>query len=140
MGTIKGKLEAAFTLNKNTCYFMRTGKCSLNLVDNYYVSSNVKTAPGDLLYCPRLYRAMCQREKNRAILINPCECGHVEVLSGAQRACIASQKRLLLTVHTADESAENPKELCQVCDGQLSFEEKNTGGARIVTIRARIEV
>lgn len=136
MGVVKGNLEVAIKLSKATCYFMRTGKCSLSLVNDYYVATSTKTAANDLLYCPRLYRAMCNRERGKAIAITPCECGHAEVVSGHQRACIASQKRLPLAVRAAEEES---KPSCPICDGQLTFEEQNTGGARIVTIRAVID-
>lgn len=136
MGVVKGNLEVTIRLSKSTCYFMKTGKCSLNLVDDYYVATSTRTAAGDLLYCPRLYRAMCNRERGKAIAIIPCECGHAEVVSGHQRACIASQKRLPLAVCAAEEES---RPFCPVCEGQMTFEEQNTGGARIVTVRAVID-
>ena len=81
MGAVKGMLEVTLSLNKSTCYFMKTGKCSLNVVADYAVSGFTKTAPNDLLYCPRLYRAMRSGERMKPILIIPCECGHAVVLS-----------------------------------------------------------
>ena len=61
MSIVKGTIEANITLSKSTCYYMKTGKCSLNLVSDYYISAQTKTAANDLLYCPRLFRAMSNR-------------------------------------------------------------------------------
>lgn len=133
MGVIKGQLETTISLNKSTCYFLRTGKCSLNIISDYYVASSTRAAPSDLLYCPRLFRAMCNRERAKPVTIVPCECGHVEVVSGQQRACIASQKQIEIAVEIANNS--NTRECCKVCGGQITFEE-NSGGDRIVTINA----
>ncbi len=135
MSIIKGKLEVTLSLSRSSCYFLKTGKCSLNVVTDYYVSPDVKTAPSDLLYCPRLYRAMCHKEKDRPLAIIPCSCGHAEVASGAQRACIAAQKGLTLSLKAEGEV----RDTCKVCGtDQLTWEE-NSGGNRIVTILARVE-
>lgn len=115
---------------------MKTGKCSLNVVADYAVSGFTKTAPNDLLYCPRLYRAMRSGERMKPILIIPCECGHAEVVSGNQRACIAGQKGLELAMEAADPDVS--KESCCVCGGQITFE-KNSGGNRIVAVKAVIQ-
>ena len=136
MGVIKGQLETTISLNKSTCYFLRTGKCSLNIISDYFVASSTRNAPSDLLYCPRLFRAMCNREREKPVTIIPCKCGHVEVTSGQQRACIASQKQIEIAVEIADNS--KAQECCTVCGGQLTFEE-NTGGDRIVTIKAIVK-
>ncbi len=136
MGVVKGMLEVTLSLNKSTCYFMKTGKCSLNVVADYAVSGFTKTAPNDLLYCPRLYRAMRSGERMKPILIIPCECGHAEVVSGNQRACIAGQKGLELAMEAADPDVS--KESCCVCGGQITFE-KNSGGNRIVAVKAVIQ-
>ncbi len=134
MSIVKGTIEANITLSKSTCYYMKTGKCSLNLVSDYYISAQTKTAANDLLYCPRLFRAMSNRERMKPILITPCECGHAEVVSAHQRACIASRKGLSLAVKAAN---DDTKEACRVCDGQVTFEE-NVGGERIISFRAII--
>lgn len=134
MGVIKGKVEASITLSKATCYFMLTGKCSLNIVSDYYITASTRTAANDLLYCPRLYKAMCNREKMKPIAITPCDCGHAEVISGHQRACIASQKHLELTVKPA---GPEQKENCPVCDGQIKFEE-NSGCNRLMNLNISV--
>ena len=77
------------------------------------------------------------KEQDKAITIAPCECGHAEVVSGHQRACIAARTKMPLAVRAAPESDERP--FCSVCDGQITFESKNTGGIRIVTVKAVIE-
>ena len=69
----------------------------------------------------------------------PCECGHAEIVSGAQRACIASQKRLQMRVSFEGDTCYD---LCPVCGRQMTFDEENAmnqGGARIITLRAVIE-
>ncbi len=139
VGVIKGNLEATITLGKNSCYFMRTGKCSLGLVGDFFLSGGAKIGQADLLYCPRLYRQMCGSDKNKPVEIVPCECGHAEVVSGHQRACIASQKRLEVLVQA---TGDEVRALCPVCGRQMTFEEEeaaNQGGTRIVTLRARVK-
>ena len=101
MGAVKGKIEASITLSRSTCYFMRTGRCSLDIVTDYYVATSTRTSANDLLYCPRLFRAMRNRERMKPISVTPCECGHAEVVSGHQRACIASRENLELVIQPA---------------------------------------
>lgn len=127
---IKGKVEASVSLSKATCYFMLTGRCSLNVVTDYYIATSAPTAANDLLYCPRLYRAMCSHERMKPIAVTPCECGHAEVISGHQRACIASQKQMMLTVKP---SGPKNKKDCPVCSGQITCDE-NSGTNRIVSL------
>lgn len=134
MSIIRGKVEVTINLSKSTCYFMRTGKCSLNVVSDYSLSAGAKLAPNDLLYCPRLYRAMKNKEKMKPIAIIPCECGHGQVVTGQQRACIAGQKKLELNMCAAGDTIE---QTCNVCGGQMTFDE-NIGGQRIVTVRALV--
>ena len=132
---VKGKIEAVVTLSPSTCYYMQTGKCSLNVVTDYYISTSTRCAANDLLYCPRLLRAMRNRERLKPITVTPCECGHAEVVSGHQRACIASQKALELAIQPAK---AKPKSDCTVCAGQLTFE-KNSGGHRLVKLKIRMK-
>ncbi|MBQ3133709.1 MAG: hypothetical protein IJC17_05510 [Clostridia bacterium] len=139
--TIKGILETTIQLGKTSCYFMKTGKCSLSLIGDFYLSPSVRLTPSDLMYCPRLYQQMQGKDKNKPINIVPCECGHAEVVSGPQRACIASQKRLPVPVAAAGEGEETYP-LCSVCGSQMTFDESDVsqvGGVRIVTVHAVIE-
>lgn len=131
MSRIKSKIEAVVTLSPSTCYYMKTGKCSLNVVTDYYVSASSKTAANELLFCPRLYSAMRGREKMKPISVTPCECGHTEVVSGHQRACIASQKGIEMSISLA---AKKPKANCPICGGQLTFE-KNSGENRFIRLK-----
>ena len=138
---IKGILETTIQLGKSSCYFMKTGKCSLSVIGDFYISPSLRLSPSDLLYCPRLYHQMLGKEKAKAINIVPCECGHAEVVSGPQRACIASQKRLPVPVAAAGEGEETYP-LCSVCGSQMTFDESDlsqVGGVRIVTVHAVIE-
>ena len=137
MRVIRGNLEATITLSKSTCYFMKTGKCSLHFIGDHFVSPTNKVAANDLLYCPRLYRSMQNKEQEKPITILPCECGHAEVVSGHQRACIAARTGLPVAVQVAPDREDRP--FCSLCDGQITFESKNTGGIRIVTVKAVIE-
>ena len=137
MSIIRGNMEATITLSKSTCYFMKTGKCSLHIIGDNYMSPTGKISANDLMYCPRLYRSMAHKPQEKPILIYPCECGHAEVVSGHQRACIAARTGLPLSVQAVPERDE--KAACSLCDGQITFESKNTGGIRIVTVKAVIE-
>lgn len=49
MSTIRGKLETTISLSKATCYFLKTGRCSLNVVTDYYITPALPASPGDLL-------------------------------------------------------------------------------------------
>lgn len=135
MSVSKAKIDLTIKLNKNTCYFMKTGKCSLNLVDAFSVSASAKVATNDLLYCPKLYKTMCtKKEQMRPITVALCECDHGEVLSGHQRACIASQRPVPLPVRA---SSSEIRPTCSVCGGQMTFDTvTNDSGARIVTVNA----
>lgn len=135
MSVSKAKIDLTIKLNKNTCYFLKTGKCSLNVVDAFAVSGSVKVPTNDLLYCPKLYKTMCtKKEQMRPITVALCECNHGEVLSGHQRACIASQRSLPLQVRAANEEI---RPTCSVCGGQMMFDTvSNDTGARIVTVNA----
>ena len=121
---------------------MKNGRCSLDLIQDFSLLPAVKSAPSDILYCPRLYRTMKTRKKDRkerTIRVIPCECGHAEVVSGLQKACIASQKGLQLTVEMAEDECAD---LCPVCGRQMTFDEENAmnqGGARIMSVRAVIQ-
>ena len=90
MSEVRGVLETTILLNKNTCYYMKNGHCSLDLINDFSLIPGIKSSPSDLLYCPRLLRQMKARKKdrsNRTIKDVPCECGHAEVVSGLQKAC-----------------------------------------------------
>ncbi len=136
MGMIRGKVETIISLNKSTCYFMKTGKCSLNVVKNFAASDTTPNAANDLLYCPRLLQTMLESDKPLPVSVIPCDCGHAEVVSGHQRACIADQRQLELEFVSAE---KDQKPACCLCEGQLSFDE-NAGGLRIVTVRAVIDM
>ena len=131
----KGMVDLTIRLNKNTCYFLKTGKCSLNVVEDFSISPSTKLSTGDLLYCPKLYKTMrTKKEQMRPITIALCECGHGEVLSGHQRACIASQRNVALPIRAADEEL---RPACSVCGGQMTFDTvENDSGAHIVTLPA----
>lgn len=137
MGVVKGMLEVTLSLNKSTCYFMKTGKCSLNVVADYAVSGFTKTAPNDLLYCPRALPRDAQRREDET---NP---DHPLRMRARLRWCLeisgpasAGQKGLELAMEAADPDVS--KESCCVCGGQITFE-KNSGGNRIVAVKAVIQ-
>ena len=136
MGMIRGKVETIISLTKSTCYFMKTGKCSLNVVKDFSMWDSIPSAANDLLYCPRLLQTMLESDKPLSVSVIPCDCGHAEVVSGHQRACIADQRDLELEFVSAE---KDQKPACSMCEGQLSFDE-NTGGVRIVTVRAVIDM
>lgn len=134
MGIIKGLVEACVSLNKSNCYFMRTGRCSLNLVGDFYLSPGTRIARNDLLYCPHMYRTI-QKKKARAITVVPCRCGHAEVVSGAALTCIASRTKKPLVLNISEEM----KDACPVCRQQLSFIEQKES-PQILTLRAEVRV
>ena len=142
MAEERGMIEATILLNKDTCYFMKSGRCSLDMVDGFSMIAAVKSNPSDLLYCPRLYKAMQSArkgKKERTVKCTACECGHAEITSGAQKACIASQKNLTIYL---DIDKEKCLDLCAICGRQMTFEEEsamNQGGARIVSIHAAVD-
>ena len=135
MSIVKGTVEVTLNLNKSTCYFLRTGRCSLSIVRDFSISSSssCKIMQNDLLYCPRLYQLM-KSHKSKPIVIIPCQCGHGQVVSGQQRACIAGQKRLELEMKAEGDTIEPA---CRFCTGQMTFD-GNAAGQRIVTVRALV--
>ena len=133
MSIIKGTVEVTLNLSKSTCYFLRTGKCSLSVVRDFAMSAPGKISKNDLLYCPRLYQSMKNRN-SKPVTIVPCQCGHGQVVTGQQRACIASQKRLELELKAEGDVIEPA---CSFCTGQLTFE-NNPTGPRVVTVRALV--
>lgn len=135
MDTVKGTIEATIQLTKANCYYMNHGVCSLSLIDDLYISNTERLAQNDLMYCPRLYKMMLTKEKDKAIPAVPCNCGHVQILSGHQRACIAERKDLLLSLKVEDD--KEPRALCTVCGGQTTLHSKEATGKRILTLRVR---
>ena len=132
MDAPKGTLEVTIDLNKNTCYFMKTGKCSLNVVEDFTCSSG-KIGTSDLLYCPKLYKTMKSKKENmRPVSVAICECGHAEVISGHQRACIAGQRGISIPIRATEEEM---RPACAICGGQMTFDAADSG-ARIVTVNA----
>ena len=137
MGIIRGKMETTISLSKSTCYFMKSGKCSLTVIGDHFVSPGGKLAANDLLYCPRLYKTMQAKTQEKPVVILPCGCGHAEVVSGHQRACIAARTGMSVPAQIPAEWEE--RTACSLCDGQITFESQNTGGIRIVTIKAVVD-
>lgn len=129
----KARIEATVLLTKNTCYFMKTGKCSLGLISDFEFSGG-KIAQNDLMYCPKLLRAMRSKEKLKPITLTPCRCGHGQIVSGQQQACIASQCGFPVVVQPADDDV---LENCDVCGGQITLEQ-NLGGQRIINLIAMV--
>ena len=136
MGTMRGRVETIISLSKNTCYFMKTGKCSLNVIKDFSVSDLTVPAMDELLYCPRLLQTMRAADKPPVVSVIPCECGHAEVVNGHQKACIAEQMDLELEFVDAE---QDEKAACSLCEGQLSFD-GGVIGRRIVSVRALIDM
>ena len=133
MSFIRGNLDVTIALSADTCYFIRTGKCSLSIVTDYAIALETKTTAADLLYCPRLYRAMRNRESMKPITVTPCECGHAEVVTGHQRACIASRLGMEMDIYAVGKTC---KDACRVCDDRADSD--TAGGDCIVTLKAKV--
>ena len=134
MPTKRARVEVTVSLSKSTCYFMKTGKCSLNLISHLSAPS-ARPAPSELLYCPKLYRSMLEKERGKPVTVALCQCGHGQVIAGHQRACIAGQKGLPIELRAVDEEVQPA---CDVCSGQITFDQ-NVGGQRIVSVKAVIK-
>ncbi len=132
MDTVKGSIEATIQLTKANCYYMTNGVCSLSIVDDHFISTNERLPQNDLLYCPRLYKLMTGKDKDKTVRATPCNCGHVQILGSQQRACIAERKNLVLPLEIKDDQKE--KALCPVCGGQTSLQGKEDAGKRILSI------
>ena len=136
MSSVKGTLEATVLLKKTTCYYMKTGRCSLDLVGDLSMAPSVKSAPDDLLFCPRIYQSLKARGRDRAVKVVSCRCGHAAVTAGHQRACVANRTGLQVTVEV---DGEKCYDLCPVCGRQMTFDEEEAmknGGTRIVSLKA----
>ncbi len=134
MDAVKGTVEATIQLTKANCYYMTHGVCSLTLVDRFFVSQD-RVAQNDLLYCPKLYQQMLDPDKDKPVPAVPCNCSHVQILSGHQRACIAERKGLVLSLKIEDDK-EAPA-LCAVCGGQTTLQGKESTGKRILSLTVR---
>lgn len=136
MKKIKGKVPAAILLDRKNCYFLRTGRCSLDLVDAFGLNASVKVSPNELLFCPRLAEAM-RRDKahERTVAVTPCACGHAEVSVMPQKVCIASKLNMELSLVSTE---KEPKALCVACGRQMTFDEEQPDheGARLIDLRA----
>ncbi len=135
MDAVKGTVEATIQLTKANCYYMNHGVCSLSLIDDFFVSGADRLPQNDLMYCPRLYKQMLGKEKDKPVPAVPCNCGHVQILGSHQRACIAERKDLVLAVKIEDDKDEKP--LCAVCGGQTSLHSKEATGKRILSLTVR---
>ena len=135
MDAVKGTVEATIQLTKSNCYYMTHGVCSLTLVDDYFISHEERLAQNDLLYCPRVYAQMKTRVKDRPASAVPCDCGHVQILSHPQRACIAERKGLILSLKVDDNKEE--RAACSVCSGQTSLTQSDATGNRILSLTVR---
>lgn len=136
MSSVKGMLEATVLLEKTTCYYMKTGRCSLDLVGDLYMTPSVKSAPDDLLFCPRILQMLKSRSRDRTVKVVSCRCGHAEVVAGHQRACVANRTGLQVNVVV---DGEKCFDLCPVCGRQMTFDEEEAmknGGTRLVTMKA----
>ena len=136
MDSVKGTLEATVLLEKSTCYYMKTGRCSLDLVSDLAMAPSVRSAPDDLLFCPRVLQMLRSRSRDRTVKVISCRCGHAEVVAGHQRACVANRTGLQVTVEVDDETCYD---LCPVCGRQMTFDEEEAmknGGTRIVSLKA----
>ena len=133
MDALKGTVEATIQLTKANCYYMTHGVCSLTLIDDLFISSAERLPQNDLLYCPRLYKQML--DKDKPIPAVPCNCSHVQILGGHQRACIAERKGLTLPLKIDDDKGE--RDLCSVCGGQTTLHSKEATGKRILSVTVR---
>lgn len=146
MPIVKGCLNATLSLTKSSCYYLRTGRCSLHMVSGFFTAANPKAGPAELLYCPRLYASMRGQQQAKAgekqsrrqfISVVPHACGHLEVSAGFQRACIAAQKQLPVSIRLAQSPAGHAdKSSCSFCGEQLRFERRRDRHTRIITLRA----
>lgn len=135
MDTVKGSIEATIQLTKANCYYMSHGVCSLSVIEDHFISPTERLAQNDLFYCPRVYALMLSRDKEKAIPATPCDCGHVQILSNPQRACIAERKDLMLSLEIDDNKKE--RALCDVCGGQTTLHDKEEAGKRILSLKVR---
>lgn len=135
MDAVKGTIEATIQLTKTNCYYMNHGVCSLSLIDDFFISSSERLPQSDLLYCPRLYKQMLSKDKDKPVPAIPCDCGHLQILGSHQRACIAERKNLILTVKIEDD--KEAKALCSVCGGQTTLHGKEAAGKRILSLTVR---
>ena len=133
MDTIKGTVEATIQLTKSNCYYMNNGVCSLSLIEDHFISQLDRLAQNDLMYCPRLYKQMIGKEKDKPVPAVPCDCGHVQILGNHQRACIAERKDLVLALEIADDKQEQA--FCSVCGGQTTLHGKEDAGKRILSLK-----
>ena len=135
MRKIRGRVPVAAQLDRKSCYRLLTGRCSLELVDDFELAFPLRLAPSELLYCPRLARMMQDRERDRTLAVTPCACGHAEADGAPQKVCIAERLGIEPVLIPSEKEA---RELCSACGRQLTFEEgqPDREGARLYELRA----
>ncbi|MBQ9414420.1 MAG: hypothetical protein IJU16_04765 [Clostridia bacterium] len=141
MSELKGKVEATVQLTKSNCYYMNHGVCSLSIVEDFFIDPGERLPQNDLFYCPRLYAQMTGKNTLRPVPVVPCDCGHLQIISGHQRACISQRRSLTLPVRVDESRGE--RAFCAVCGGQTTMRDKEgreDAGKRILLLHARAEM
>lgn len=111
MAFLRGVVDVAALLTPDTCYQKRTGRCSLELVQQFSLRPESTLCENELLFCPRL-RELMMAQSLTPLAAKPCRCGHVLLEKGAQCACIAEREQATLTLV----SVNTPHPLCPVCE------------------------
>lgn len=134
MRVIKGKLEATISLNKSTCYFLKTGQCSLGRRGGLLPVPRHAAATVGPTVLPESAPGHGGPGRLEPVPIFPCECGHARGGFRQQRL-LASQTGLELAICAAGDEV---RDACKICGTDSAPGEENAGGDRIVTIKALI--
>lgn len=113
MAWIRGVVGVSAPLTANTCYRLRTGRCSLELIGDFSLRADVTLPENDLLFCPRLRKLAA--DGTMPLPVFPCDCGHVKAAGNSQLACVAARSNLTLTVLSQGEQILT---VCPACADQ----------------------
>ena len=115
MAFVNRRVSATASLSQATCYRALTGRCSLDVIAAVSVSPNSVLPENDVLFCPRLREQWDADATPLAVI--PCNCGDVQVVGRAQRACIAAKRQLPLPLVAIGEA---PRPLCEACAAETA--------------------
>lgn len=113
MAFVRGVVGVTARLTADTCYRRLTGRCSLELIGDFFIRPEVTLKENDLLFCPRL-RTLLQNS-DMPLPVVPCDCGHVQAEPYAQHACVAAKTGLTLTLLP---KGAQTSPVCGKCAGQ----------------------
>lgn len=113
MPWIRGVVSVSGKLTKSNCYKEITGRCSLDLISDFYISPTATLEENELLFCPRLQKLL--QTSSMPLGVTPYDCGHVETEANPQTVCVAAKIGATLSLVSQGEPLSKS---CAICAGE----------------------